>query len=75
MLKPDEIRSFIDNDAVRDKKKFARIGQRYYEADHDIKQSRIFYVDAAGKLKEDETRSNIKICHPFFTELVDQEVQ
>ena len=75
MLKTDEIRSFIDNDAVSDKKKFARLGARYYEADHDIKQSRIFYVNADGQLKEDDTRSNIKICHPFFTELVDQEVQ
>lgn len=75
MLKPEEIRAFLDNDAVSDKKKYAKVGMRYYEADHDIKQSRLFYIDAEGQLKEDETRSNIKICHPFFTELVDQEAQ
>ena len=32
-------------------------------------------VDENGEVVEDETRSNIKICHPFFTELVDQCVQ
>ena len=57
------------------KKRLAGIGQRYYEADHDIKNYRIFYIDADGKPKEDLFKSNIKISHPFFTELVDQEVQ
>lgn len=75
MLTPQEIKTFIDNDAASRKKQFARTGQRYYEADHDIRQYRIFYVDGEGNLREDETRSNIKIAHPFFTELVDQEVQ
>jgi SPP1 family phage portal protein len=48
---------------------------KYYEGEHKIMGSRIFYVDADGKLKEDTLRSNVKISHPFFTELVDQEVQ
>lgn len=75
MLTIEEIKSFIDADSQSDKKKFAKVGLRYYEADHDIKDFRLFYVNADGKLQEDKTKSNIKISHPFFTELVDQEVQ
>ncbi len=72
MLSIDEIRQFIQDDAASDKKMFAKKGQAYYEADHDIKQYRLFYYNADGNLVEDTTRSNIKISHPFFTELVDQ---
>jgi SPP1 family phage portal protein len=72
MLTPSEIKTFIDNDAVSDKKRFARTGVRYYEADHDIRGYRVFFVNADGKIQEDKTKSNIKISHPFFTELVDQ---
>lgn len=75
MLTANEIKTFIDNDAASDKKRFARTGVRYYEADHDIRQYRVFFFDADGVLKEDKTKSNIKISHPFFTELVDQCVQ
>ncbi len=75
MLKIDEIKALIDSDLASMKKKHARIGQRYYEADHDIKDYRIFYVDASGELQEDKHRTNIKISHPFFTENVDQVVQ
>ena len=75
MLSVSEIKTFIDNDVVSEKKKLAKTGLRYYESDHDIKNYRIFFIDADGQLKEDETKSNIKISHPFFTELVDQEVQ
>lgn len=75
MLSKEEILHFIDDDNLSEKKKLAREGQRYYEADHDIKEYKLYYVDADGKLKEDLNRSNIKISHPFFTELVDQEVQ
>ena len=75
MLKIEEIKTFIDNDAASEKKKHAKTGLRYYEADHDIRSFRIFFVDADGNVKEDKTKSNIKISHPFYTELVDQEVQ
>ena len=75
MLTLEEIKTFIDNDAASTKKKLAETGQRYYEADHDIKNYRIFFFDAEGQIQEDKTKSNIKISHPFFTELVDQEVQ
>ena len=75
MLTPAEIKTFIDNDASSTKKQLARTGLRYYEADHDIRQYKIFFVNADGELQEDQTKSNIKISHPFFTELVDQQVQ
>lgn len=72
MLTPSEIKTFIDNDAASTKKQLAKVGLRYYEGRHDIKDYRIFYIDADGKLKEDKTKSNIRIAHPFFTEIVDQ---
>ena len=75
MLSVEEIKNFIQDDASSDKKRFARKGQAYYEGDHDIKQYRLFYYNADGNLVEDKTRSNVKIPHPFFTELVDQAVQ
>lgn len=75
MLSTEEIKKFITDDSTSEKKAFARKGQAYYEGDHDIKQYRLFYYNADGELVEDKTRSNIKIPHPFFTELVDQAVQ
>ncbi|KIR03453.1 Phage portal protein, SPP1 Gp6-like protein [Lachnospiraceae bacterium TWA4] len=75
MLKESEIIQFIREDMSSTKKRFARVGQKYYEAEHDILQYRMFYFNADGKLVEDKMRSNVKIPHPFFTELVDQLVQ
>lgn len=75
MLNPNEILKFITDDENSTKKRIAKVGQRYYEGDHDIKRIKLFYYNADGQLVEDKTRSNIKISHPFFTELVDQEVQ
>lgn len=75
MLTDAEILQFIQDDAISEKKCLAKIGQAYYEGNHDIKNYKLYYYDANGKLVEDKTRSNIKISHPFFTELVDQEVQ
>nr|DAY01413.1 MAG TPA: PORTAL PROTEIN [Caudoviricetes sp.] len=75
MLTIEEIKQLIDEDAVSDKKKFARKGQEYYEGDHDIRGYRLFYYNADGELVEDKTRSNVKIPHAFFAELVDQAVQ
>ena len=72
MLTIQEIKQFIDEDKASTKKRFAREGVRYYEADHDINQYRMFYYDTDGMLQEDTTRTNIKINHPFFTELIDQ---
>lgn len=75
MLTISEISQFIQEDATSEKKRAARIGQNYYEGKHDILNYRLFYYDADGNIQEDETRSNVKIAHPFFTELVDQQVQ
>lgn len=75
MLTEKEIKQFIDEDSESKKKKFARVGQRYYEGEHDIRNHRLFYFDANGNAVEDTTRSNVKISHPFFTELVDQATQ
>lgn len=72
MLSIAEIKKFISDDTASEKKRAAAIGQRYYEADHDILKCRLFYYNADGKLVEDKTRSNVKIPHPFFTELTDQ---
>ena len=75
MLTVEQIATLIQNDETSDRKRLARMGSRYYEGLHDIRKYRLFYYDADGKLTEDKTRSNIKISHPFFTELVDQQVQ
>lgn len=75
MLKEEEILQFIEEDILSEKKKHAKTGQDYYEGKHDIRNYKLYYYNADGQLVEDKTRSNIKISHPFFTELVDQEVQ
>ena len=72
MLKENEIKQLIEKDISSDKKQMAREGQKYYEGDHDILQYRMFYYNSDGELVEDRARSNSRICHPFFTELVDQ---
>lgn len=72
MLTTTEIKRFIDDDAASKKKRLATIGQNYYEAKHDILKYSMVYFNADGKLVEDKVRSNIKISHPFFTELSDQ---
>lgn len=75
MLTEKEILQFIRDDMSSEKKRFAREGLKYYEGDHDIRNYKLYYFNADGELIEDKTRSNIKISHPFFTELVDQQVQ
>lgn len=75
MLTENEILQFIEDDKTSEKKRFAAVGQRYYEGNHDIRNYKLYYFDADGQLVEDKTRSNIRIPHPFFTELTDQAVQ
>ncbi len=72
MLETSEIKRLIDNDITSEKKRLAAVGVRYYEADHDIRDYRLFYFNKDNELVEDTYRSNIKISHPFFTELADQ---
>lgn len=75
MLTVQEIKTFIENDRTSDKKRIAKVGLNYYEGKHDILNYRIFFFDANGELQEDTEKSNIKICHPFFKLLVDQQAQ
>lgn len=72
MLTEAEIKKFIEYDITSDKKRHAAVGQRYYEGEHDILNYRMFYYNTDGQLVEDTTRANMRISHPFFTELVDQ---
>ena len=75
MLNTDEISRLIQEDSSSTRKRSAKIGHQYYEGQHDILNYKLYYFNSNGELVEDKTRSNIKICHPFFTELVDQCVQ
>lgn len=75
MLETSEIKKIIDREKSSSFQKNAKVGQRYYEGHNDIEHYRLYYYDANGKLIEDRTRSNIKISHSFFKELVDQLVQ
>ena len=75
MLTIEEIRLFIDEDLASQRKLQARTGMRYYDAEHDIKDCRLFFYNSDGQLVEDTTRANVKIPHPFFTELVEQAAQ
>lgn len=65
----------MEEDVSSEKKRFAKIGDRYYNGEHDILNYQIYYYDADGNLQLDKFKSNIRISHPFFTELVDQQVQ
>lgn len=66
---------YIKKTQIDPKKKYAAIAERYYDSQHDILDSKIFYIDGHGKVVEDVAASNIKIPHPFFMEQVDQKVQ
>ncbi len=74
MLSPQRIMSAIAADKYSKKKKQARTGQKYYDGEHDILNARVFYIDSTGKVREDVTKSNARIPHPFFQEIADQEV-
>ena len=74
-LTVEDIKRLMDEADASDWKKQAQKGDEYYNAEHDIKDYRIFYYNKDGELVEDKTRSNQKIPHPYFTELVDQAVQ
>lgn len=74
MLSTSKIMSLIAQDKYSTKKRLAAVGQKYYEARHDILDYRVFYIDKNNKLVEDKTRSNIRVPHAFFQEIADQEV-
>lgn len=72
MLTIEEIKRFIEEDANSKRKKDAKKGIDYYEARHDIKDYKVYFMNDDGFLEEDTTKNNSRISHPFFTELVDQ---
>lgn len=75
MLTNEEIKQFIEEDKASMSKIYARTGLRYYRGEHDIKDYKLYYWNKDGILVEDNTRSNIKISHSFFSEIVDQAAQ
>lgn len=74
MLDTGRIASAIAADKYSRRKKQARLGQRYYDGKHDILDYKIYYITKEGKVVEDLTKSNIRIPHPFFHEIAEQEV-
>lgn len=68
----DNLISIINADRSSEKKRRAKKSEDYYEARHDILSYKLYYFNADGELIEDTSRSNIKISHPFYTELIDQ---
>lgn len=75
MLQIQEIKKIIEREKASSFQREARVGQSYYDGHNDIEKYKLYYYDSNGNLVEDKTRSNIKISHSFFRELVDQLVQ
>ncbi|UKP17141.1 IS1380 family transposase [Streptococcus pneumoniae] len=65
----------IADDRVSDLKKDMQVSIDYYNGLHDIGGYRLFFFNNEGQIVEEKNRSNTKIAHQFFTELVDQKVQ
>lgn len=70
-----EVKRLIDADLTSSIKREMRKALSYYDYKHDILKCRLFYFDNNDELKEEKYRSNTKIAHGFFTELIDQKVQ
>ena len=66
------LKKLINDDISSEKKRRAKKDKNYYQAKHDIENYRVFYFNSDGQLVEDTIRSNIKIPHAFYTELIDQ---
>ena len=75
MLQIQEIKKIIEREKASSFQREAKVGQSYYNGHNDIEKYKLYYYDSNGNLVEDRTRSNIKISHSFFRELVDQLVQ
>ena len=75
MLQIQEIKKIIEREKTSSFQREAKVGQSYYNGHNDIEKYKLYYYDSNGNLVEDRTRSNIKISHSFFRELVDQLVQ
>lgn len=75
MLSISEIQAFIQEDKSSRKKQLAQEANRYYQGENDILNYRMMYFNGDGDLVEDRQRTNVKIPHNFFAELVDQKTQ
>ena len=70
-----EVKRLVSNDRASALKKDMQTGIDYYEGKHDIANYRLFYFNNEGEIVEEKNRSNTRIAHQYFTELVDQKVQ
>jgi SPP1 family phage portal protein len=70
-----EVKRLVSNDRGSKLKQEMQTGINYYEGKHDIANYRLFYFNNEGELVEEKHRSNTRIAHQYFTELVDQKVQ
>lgn len=69
------VQQAVLSDKTANYKKAMQEGVDYYGHKHEILKYRLFYQDNEGNVREETSRSNIKIPHSYFTELVDQKVQ
>lgn len=70
-----QIQTLIQNDSMSQRKRQAQKGQDYYDGLHDIRNYTLYYYDKFGQKYKAQNRTNTKISHPFFQELVEQTVQ
>lgn len=69
------IKQAVNSDRAATYKDKMRQGVNYYKFKHDILDFRLFYKDNEGTVREETSRSNIKIPHSYLTELIDQKAQ
>lgn len=69
------IKRLVNADRYSPAKSAMRQAMAYYKGRHDIYDYKLYYFDNNDRLQEEKYRSNTKIAHGFFTELVDQKVQ
>lgn len=65
-----DLKEIIRNAQTQNKE--ANVAAKYYDGEHDILKNRIIVVDDKGIIRDDMYSSNIRIPHPYFTELVQQ---
>lgn len=70
-----QIQTLIQNDIISQRKRQAQKGQDYYDGLHDIRHYTLYYYDKFGQKYKAQNRTNTRISHPFFQELVEQTVQ
>lgn len=70
-----QIQTLIQNDSMSQRKRQAQKGQDYYDGVHDIRHYTLYYYDKFGQKYKAQNRTNTRISHPFFQELVEQTVQ